>query len=205
MRILGLVAIVLTLLSGCSGKPGALHPPSVNPAKASHAAVHDFDRNGDGTLSKEEWSASPELSAVAAQYDSNHDGTLDVDEIRGGIEIWQENAVGPRQMPFTVKLDGRPLTGATVKLVPASFFGPEMKGASCESGAGGGGMLAMAREDMPKNAPEMALVQPGLYRVEISHPTLKVPTRYNTETTLGIEVTSGNPGPQGVHWSLNTR
>jgi hypothetical protein len=58
---------------------------------------------------------------------------------------------------------------------------------------------------MPKGAPQIELMQPGLYRIEVTHPSRKIPAKYNTETTLGIEITSANPGPRGVHWSLTTK
>jgi hypothetical protein len=63
----------------------------------------------------------------------------------------------------------------------------------------------MAAEDRPKNAPNMPLVQPGIYRVEITHPSVKIPAKYNTETTLGIEITSASPGPEGAIWSLTNK
>ncbi len=198
------IAIALICIAGCSSHPGALRPPRVNPAKATQAAISEFDRNGDGELSKAEWSKSPELTVVAKRADANGDDKLTADEIRAAIEEWQQNAVGPRQVPFSVSLNDRPLSGATVRLVPAEFFGPELKPATSETGPGGGGFLTMAPEDMPPSAPKMALVEPGWYRVEVTHPTRKIPARYNTESTLGIEITSSNPGPQGVHWSLSS-
>lgn len=205
MRVSWQAAIALAFTVGCSGSPGALYPPRVNAASAAKAALRESDRDGDGKLSKQEWSASPVLAAVAKRYDTNGDSMLDVAEIRQGIEEWQANAVGPRSVSFTVRLDGRPLPGATVRLVPASFFGPDVKEASDETGPNGGGHLTMAPEDMPKHAPKIPLVQPGLYRVEIRHPSRNVPARYNTETTLGIEITSSNPGPEGIVWSLSTK
>jgi hypothetical protein len=176
----------------------------VNPATAAREAIIEYDRNGNGELSKDEWSTSPELAAVEKRYDANSDGVLEAGEIRAGVEEWRQNAVGPRQVPFTVSLNDLPLPGALVRLVPATFFGSHLKGASSETSPSGGGLLTMAPDDMPQGAPKLALVQPGLYRVEITHPSRKLPAKYNTETTLGIEITSSNPGPQGVHWSLNT-
>ena len=129
---------------------------------------------------------------------------LDADEIRAGIEEWKQNAVGPRQVPFTVTLNGRPLAGATVRLVPASFFGSELKGASAESGPTAAGYWQCRPRTCPSTLLKLALVQAGLYRVEITHPSVKVPAKYNTESNLGIEITSSNPGPQGVYWSLST-
>ena len=33
----------------------------------------------------------------------------------------------------------------------------------------------------------------GTYRVEITHPTINIPAKYNTATTLGYETERGNP------------
>ena len=70
------------------------------------------------------------LASVGNQYDKNQDGTLSSDEIAGGIAAWNQTGVGARQVPFTVQLDGRGLSGATVRLIPASFLGDGLKGAS---------------------------------------------------------------------------
>jgi hypothetical protein len=204
-RISNRTAILLVLVAGCSSRPSALHPPKISPSGASRAAISEFDRDGDGKLSKEEWGASPELTAVAKQYDTSSDGVLESDELQAGFTAWQENSAGPRQVPFTLLLDNQPLAGATVKLVPAAFFSDEIKPASSQTGPGGGGLLTLAPENMPKDAPKIELMQPGLYRIEITHPSRKIPAKYNTETTLGIEITSANPGPRGVHWSLSTK
>jgi hypothetical protein len=122
-----------------------------------------------------------------------------------GIRSWQQTGVGARTVPFTIRFNDRSLAGAMVRLVPADFLGDAVKGATGESSASGGGQLNMAPEDRPRNAPNMPLMQPGLYKVEITHPSSKIPAKYNTETTLGIEITSGNPGPEGITWSLSTK
>jgi hypothetical protein len=133
------------------------------------------------------------------------DGFLESGELHQGIEAWQNTGVGARPVPFRVDLNGRALAGASVRLIPAPFLGDAVKPASGESGPGGGGSLSMSAEDMPSNAPKMPLVQPGLYNVEITHPTTEVPAKYNSQTTLGIEITSGNPGPEGVVWTLTSK
>ena len=149
--------------------------------------------------------ASPALAAVAIQYDKNGDGQLIAEEIAAGISTWQQTGVGARPVPFEVRLNDKPLGGATVRLVPAPFLGDSTKEASGETNAGGNGQFNMKPEDRPKNAPNMPLMQPGLYHVLITHPTIKIPPKYNTGTTLGIEITSANPGLQGVKWSLSTK
>lgn len=199
------LAVLVLLAAGCSGRPGAIRPPDVDADGAAAQAVELHDRNGDGRLSKEEWSASPELVAVAPAYDTNGDGNLDLDEITNGFAGWAQSGVGARAVPFVIVWNGRPLAGATVRLVPAPYFDDALKGAAGEAGPGGAGQLNMAPEDRPPNAPDIPLMQPGLYRVEITHPSVKLPEKYNSGTTLGIEISAINPGPQGITWSLSAK
>jgi hypothetical protein len=174
----------------------------VNPDDAATAALEQFDTNGDAALAQDEWNKSPVLASVAEQYDTSGDRTLSAEEIAEGIRGWQQGPVGVRVVPFKISYNGRPLSGAKVSLLPAEFLGGAVKPASGESGQLGTGKLRLAPEDLPKNAPKMPLMQPGLYRVEITHPSVKIPAKYNTQTTLGIEISGGNPGPQGIVWDL---
>ena len=199
------VLLALICAAGCSGQPGAVRPPDVDPGDAAQAAIEKHDRNADGALSKDELSSAPELASVIDTYDTSSDGALSVDEITAGIEGWHQAGVGARSVPFTVTLDGRPLAGATVRLVPADFVRDGVKPAEGTTNANGAGQFNMAPEDRPKNAPNIPLMQPGLYKVEITHPSTKVPAKYNTVTSLGIEISSGNPGPQGITWALSSK
>lgn len=199
------LVIAILLSAGCSGRPGAIRPPNVDADDAAEAAIEQHDRNGDGQLAKDEWSASPVLASIAKRFDTSGDAVLDAGEISNGLAAWQLSGIGVRSVPFTVTLDGRPLGGAIVRLIPADFFDGAIKPATGQASPTGGGLLGMAPEDMPPNAPKMALVQPGLYRVEITHPSKRMPAKYNTETTLGIEISSGNPGPEGAVWRLTSK
>ena len=127
MRIHRRVADIVDLHRRLQSWSAALRPPTVSSSAAAKEAIAEYDRNGDGDLSKDEWTSSAELSAVAARYDANNNGVIDAGEIRAGVEEWQQNAVGPRQVPFTVSLDDRPLTGAMVRLMPAKFFGSRVE------------------------------------------------------------------------------
>jgi hypothetical protein len=206
MKLTWQISVALAIsFAGCSRGPGAIRPPKVNATSAAAAAIEKFDRNGDGKLTKDEWQASPELAAAATQYDKNADGQLTADEIAAGISAWQQAGVGVRSVPFDVRFNDKPLVGATVRLVPASFLGDGVKAAFAQTNSGGSGQFNMKPEDRPPNAPNMPLMQPGLYLVEITHPTIKIPAKYNTATTLGIEITSSNPGLEGVKWSLSSK
>jgi hypothetical protein len=205
MKLRWQICVLMLLAAGCSGRPGAIRPPDVDADAAAELAVELHDRNGDGHLAKDEWSASPALVAVAPSYDKNRDDTLSVDEITTGFAGWNQSGVGARVVPFTLTWNGRPLPGATVRLAAAPFFDGALKGASGQSGPGGTGQLDMAPEDRPHNAPDIRLMQPGLYHVEITHPSVKIPEKFNSQTTLGIEITGSNPGPEGITWSLSSK
>ena len=205
VKVYRLFALAMVFLAGCNRGPGAIPPPDVDADEAAEAAIELHDGDGDGQLSKDEWSKSPALLFVAAPYDTNHDGALSADEIGSGIDIWKRTGVGVRFVPFAVQWNGRPLPGATVRLVPAPFLGESIKAATGETNQSGSGQLNLATEDRPKNAPNIALMQPGLYQVEITHPSVKIPAKYNTQTTLGIEITGTFPGPEGVVWSLSAK
>jgi hypothetical protein len=205
VKVYRVFGLAMVLLAGCSRGPGAIRPPDIDAEDAAQAAIELHDGDGDGQLSKEELSKSPALQSVAAQYDTGHDGALSADEIGAGIDTWKRTGVGVRFVPFAVQWNGRPLAGATVRLVPAPFLGDIIKPATGETNQGGGGRLDMPAEDRPKNAPNIPLMHPGLYQVEITHPSVKIPAKYNTETTLGIEITGTFPGPEGVVWSLSAK
>jgi hypothetical protein len=205
MKLRWQIPMVLLVAAGCSGRPGAVRPADVNAASAARRAIELFDKNGDGQLAKDEWANSPALSAVAATYDKDRNHTLTADEISAGINEWKQAGVGARVVPFTVQWNGQRLSGAKVRLVPAPFLDDVLKPATGDAGPGGAGQLSLSAEDRPRNAPTIPLMQPGLYQVEITHPTTKIPAKYNSATTLGIEITSGNPGPDGAVWNLTSK
>jgi hypothetical protein len=196
------LGISLLVIAGCSGRPGAIRPPDIDADAAASRAIELYDTSGDGQLSQDEWSASPALAAVARDYDKSADGDLNVEEIAAGIAAWEKSGVGARSVPFAVSFNGKRLSGASVKLTPAPFLEDSIKPASGETEAGGTGRLGLAAEDRPRNAPNIPLMQPGLYHVEITHPTAKIPAKYNTESLLGIEISAYKPGPEGAEWTL---
>ena len=198
------ICVILCVVAGCNRGPGTISPPDVDASSAAAGAVELYDKNADGQLSKDEWSASPALVAVAPSYDKSGDGTLSVDEISAGIAAWEQSGVGAGTVPFIVRWNGRPLAGATVRLCYSALFGGRRESRfGRDRRRAAQASSSLAAEDRPRNAPNIPLMQPGLYHVEITHPSTKIPAKYNTQTTLGIEITSGNPGPEGAVWSLS--
>jgi hypothetical protein len=196
----------IAILSGCSGRPGRVSTPKVNPNSAAQQAVQELDKNSDGQLSPDELKTSPPLLDALPSYDVDHNASLSQREIADGISRWSLRGIGALALPFTVRFDGRPLEGAQVKLVPAPFLDDAIRPATGVADRTGSGSLNMAAEDRPSNAPKnLPLIQPGLYTVEITHPSIKVPAKYNSQTTLGLEASVAGQNPSGVTWSLTSK
>jgi hypothetical protein len=195
-----------TATAGCSGRPGRVAAPDVDADAAAELAMNEYDRNSDGQLDADELKASPPLVAALPTYDGDGSGSLSQAEIAAGIKLWSERGVGAMALPFTVRLDGRPLEGADVKLIPAAFLGDAVMPASGMADSTGSGSLAIREEDKPSNVPRnLPVVQPGLYSVEITHPSRSVPAKFNTSTTLGLETSVAGQNPAGVLWSLTSK
>jgi hypothetical protein len=199
-------AVLMVAGLGCSGRPGSVGTPDVDPESAAELAVEEYDKNGDSQLSSDELAACPALKDAQAAYDVDANGSLSQQEIAGGIAQWEKRGMGAIVLPFTVVLDGRPLGDAQVKLTPVPFLGDAVKPATGIADGRGAGALNMAPEDRPANLPKnVPAIQPGLYTVEITHPTTRVPAKYNSATTLGLEAAIAGQNPSGVTWSLTSR
>jgi hypothetical protein len=197
-RLALVIAGAIFLGCGCSGKPGRIRPPDVDPESAAGAAFQQLDTDADGQLDDEELTNAPGLASVKKAYDGNGDGTLAQDEVAAGIRRWAEGESGAIAVAYLVQLNGRALPEAEVKAIPEPFLGDAVKPA-----AGADGYLGVAPEDRPANAPNLPLVLPGLYRIEITHPSIAIPAKYNTKTTLGLEVSSAMRSDQAVVWALS--
>jgi hypothetical protein len=205
-RTTAALAVVAVMMAGCSGRPGRVATPAVDPDDAAEQAIEEFDRNGDAALSKEELAACPSLLDALPAYDTSRDGALTGEEVAAGIDAWSQRAVGAISLPFVVRLDGRPLADAQIRLIPAAFLGDAVKPALGVADAAGAGALNMAPEDRPANIPKgLPMIQPGLYTVQITHPTAQIPAKYNVQSGLGLEAAVAGQNPAGVTWNLTSK
>jgi hypothetical protein len=201
-----LVLGTATLHIGCSGAPGRVPTPAVDADSAAQQAMELYDRDEDGQLNSEELKASPPLVDAAHAYDTGKDGMLSQTELVAGIESWGRRGVGATVLPFNIRLDGRPLEGAQVKLVPAPFLSDAISPAAGVSDQTGSGSLEIDADNLPANVPaNLPVVQPGLYLVEITHPTIPIPEVYNKTSTLGLEAGIAGQNPSGVVWELSSK
>ena len=164
--------------------------------------MKQYDTNGDGQIAGAELDKAPALKAAMATLDTNKDKKVSAAEIAARINAWKESKLGRTTIAVTVNQGGKPLAGATVKIVPEAFLGPEVKPGKGTTDKEGVASLDMDAD--PNDPDHVPGVQCGLYRVEITKAGANIPAKYNTETTLGLEVAQGNsPGPAGIVFDLD--
>jgi hypothetical protein len=183
--------MVLAAVAGCSSGPPRVAQAKIDPAAAAKAALEMYDTDKDGSLSAQELAKCPALAKSMARFDTNKDGRLTADEIAARIRTWQEQRVGLMRFSCRVLRNRAPLAGAVVRFVPEPFLGTELKPASGTTDATGMAFLSVDAKSLPDDMKGLTGIQPGLYKVEITHPKITLPAKFNTETTLGQEVSLG--------------
>lgn len=184
------VVVAFLAASGCFfGGPSRVHPPGISASAAGSGAMDQYDTDKDGIVKGEELEKAPSLKAAIKNLDANHDGGVSADEVSDRVAKWQESKVGLTSMACAVKLNNKPLSGATVTFEPEKFLGTNIKPATGTTDKNG---IANLTIEVEKGEPSG--VACGLYLVRISGPS--VPARYNTETTLGKEVALDAEGMQ---------
>ena len=178
------VAVSLVLFSSCSQGPAPPERPSVWPRSAANKAISLYDANDDSKLDLFEIAKSPTLLVAQAQIDADKDGTINAQEIAAHIRGWQHsNTILIATCP-TIMLDGEPLAGATVTLEPAPFLGSGYPSTSAVTDSKGQARFVGSDRRYPG-------VYVGLYQVRVSKiedDKEIIPARYNSETTLALEV-----------------
>jgi hypothetical protein len=182
-------------------KGDALTPPKYpSPDEVAKQIIAEYDTNHDGLLDAKELERCPSLKYSLDFIDTNGDKRLSAEEIAARIQIYVDSQVALKATGCHVRLDGRPLEGATVTYVPEKFMGGSVRPASGVSNATGAVTLLVEGEKDPG-------VAPGFYRVQVSKKNASgqetIPARYNTDTILGIEVNPHKSRRLGVREPLN--
>jgi hypothetical protein len=170
----------------------------MDPEEVGRQALAEYDTNHDGYLDAKELEGCPALKSCLAALDKDKDGRLSAAEIAGRVAFYQESRIGLVAFNCRVLLNGSPLRGATMTLLPEKFLGPGFRPASGVSDERGHVEVRTEGEELPG-------VPCGLYRVQVSKQGPRgetVPPRYNTQTILGVEIAPD--GPAGVVYRLTS-
>ena len=191
------VNVALVIALGCSTSTNVTIP-AIDPVGAAARAMELWDVDGDEQLDLEELTAAPGLQAAAPQVDLNGDGSLDAGEIAARLKTYVDARLGAVSMTCTVTLNGNPLPGAAIKLVPEKFLADVLHEARGRTSLQGVASLYM------ENGRRIPGVQLGMYRVEIRKSGGEEETlaaRYNDQTELGYEV-SHDPDAGNARFDL---
>jgi hypothetical protein len=188
----------LLVVVGCGREPPRLSAPAIDAVAAGKEAIAEYDTNSDGVISGSELDQCPGLKSALEQYDKN--GRVTAADITERIRKWQEGRVFLSRQPIILKMDGKPLEGATVTAEPEKFLGaaiPAAKGVTNSFGA-----------VWPQVAQNKPGVFSGLYKLRVSKLVdgkETIPARYNTQTELGFEKAPDSPGLTGLKLDLKSK
>jgi hypothetical protein len=145
-------------------------------------------------LSEGELAACPGIFMHRTAYDADGDGSITQQEIEARIAQFVSANIGQTTLQIRVVKNGRPLPGATIKMVPEPFLGENIKTAWGSTGDAGVAVMDIRDEDLPESERGIRGVHVGTFKLEVTHPSITIPAKYNTQTSLGYESELGNPG-----------
>jgi len=198
------LCVSASLSIGCSDTPSRLQQQTLNSSSAAEEAIKANDKDGDGNLSAIELDGIPSIKSDLNQFDLDKNQSVNASEIAARIDRWQALKVALVPCSFVVKLDGKPLPDAEVKLEPEPFFASSLP--MCEGKTDAGGRVSPSKNETAGSDPSAGLtgVPPGLYKLKITHPKLNKLAKYNTETVLGLQVAPDNPNLMLLEFSLSS-
>ncbi len=182
------LCVVLLGMTSCTGGPMALKQARIDATDSTQRAMEAYDKNSDGFIAGKELDQSPAIKSAMQRIDTNGDGQVSAEEVQGIIENWLNDVVVVMAVRCVVTLDDEPLDGATVTFDPEPFLGNVLPAAT---GVTNKGKATMAVPQELRQDPTLAHPNIGMYLVRISKiegGQELIPARYNTNTTLGIEV-----------------
>ena len=197
------VIVAALVVAGCNQRT-SVPKLSFNASAAADAALAEYDANRDGALAGDELAACPPIQDSLSNFDKNGDGRVDTGELKNRFQVWLDSPTRLLKLLCVVKLDGQPLSGATVTFTPEKFLADALLPG--EGGTGSSGMAGISIEtaDVAGGPPQPTGMRLGLYRVSITHPSAKLPAKYNSESTLGVEVSPTSSGSP-IIFSLSSR
>jgi hypothetical protein len=195
-RITVLAALILSLAAlvgwtGCNGGAAAIPPVKVNFERVVEQLLTDYDVDKNLALSKSELDAHPAVAECLSRCRRDRGDEISADQLERFLQAIFDPRAALVGASCVVRRNGQPLSGAEVRFVPLPAFEGVLPTGSGVSDSYGAAMITPPREALPEEAPAApGLMPPGLYLVEVSHPSVTIPEKYNRNTVLGKEVSS---------------
>jgi hypothetical protein len=178
------VASAFASFLGCGSGGGASgEMPAVDPGAAATKAIELYDKDASGSLNQAELAASPGLLAALARYDTDSNREVSKEEIGARMKAMFSSSAPWVAVNCQLLRSGRPLSGATVRFVPEPFLADYLQPATGTTDAEGYVNPAVAEEHRPEDQKAVSIMQPGVYRVEVEHASVKAPHK-----PLGCEI-----------------
>lgn len=181
----GTLAIFLILsLTGCTpGGRSGIDIPSVDAESAAEKALNLYDKDANGWLDKTELTACPGILGAIERYDTDRNNRISGEEIAARLAALFSSGVGLTPVSCNVVLGGQPLSGAKLRFSPDPFLEGALKPATGTTDDQGRVNIAIPDDQLPSDQHGLRAMQPGVYRVEIEHPSVKHPA-----LPLGCEI-----------------
>jgi hypothetical protein len=176
--------------SGCGSGAAAIPSVKVNIDRVVADLLSEYDTNKNGALSRSELAAVPALAECLSRCRRNGNDEVAADNLKATLQRVFDPRTAVLSASCVVRRNGQPLAGANVRFVPLPVFKESLPVGSGVTDVNGFAMIAAAPEDLPSVAPKVALMTPGLYLVEVTHPTVQIPDKYNRQTVLGKEIST---------------
>lgn len=208
LKGLFLIATVLAcpiLLVGCGYRARALPMPKINGSASAAAALERYDADGDGLLGKKEILDCIGLADNLAVFDVNGDSSISEDELSSGLESITGDGFSLLGAPCAFILDGRPLRNAKVSLEPVDYLVSDLSKATATTNGSGDCYPIIDPASLPKEFSRMRGMQPGLYKIVVTHDEIPIPAKYNENTTLGVLVSNASLPRDGFVFKLSTK
>lgn len=183
-----LAASLSIWLAGCSQQPRPVSIPEWSPPEFAEAILKKLDKNGNSMVDSSELVEAPGLAFGARFIDTDHNGQLSREELVDRFSMYHQMRAGLTNRQFLVTYHGRPLVGAEVRMVP-DFFLTDL----VEIATGTTDDTGIVQPTVPSE--ELTGMRVGYYRVEVTSPHVQLPAKFNTASSIGIEVSPKEDDP----------
>ena len=199
-----MIAIALCGFTGCNQGPGRAGMPDFDPSESADKALELYDADGSGALSQAELENCPGIGTALDRFDSDGNGEVSGEEIEARIEEWIEKKSSSLAISISLRMNGKPLGNAKIEMVPASYMGDLGLTIQGHTGPRGSSRLVINKDKSNEEFHDLPGIPPGLYTIRVTHPDKDIPAKYNTDSTLGAEI-SYEMGREGVSLNLKSR